>query len=159
MKAQEMFEELGYEKQQEKDRRIRYVKSFETCACFIEFSIYGTFTSYLDDDTPLPINTEELKAIVQQCKELGCFSESIPITTYERLRGEIKELKQENEELKEELQLSKENRIHLFVDDDMLIEQNKRLKEEINMLMKKIEEQDYEIERLEKKAEGVDSYK
>ena len=71
MNAKEMFEKLGYEKQ-ETERYIKYVQSFEEGNGSIEFSkIDRTICSYLNYGEALPIDTKDVKALIQQVKELG----------------------------------------------------------------------------------------
>lgn len=78
MSAKEMFEELGYEQEISEnyfDRFIRYKKNakrivFRNDKKIIPYEDYGDMG---EDGTLLDMN--ELKAINQQCKELGWINE------------------------------------------------------------------------------------
>lgn len=63
MSAKEMFEELGY-KRKESNHQIEYTKNFERYFIFNRLSKKITIGAY-------DISLKELKAINQQCEELG----------------------------------------------------------------------------------------
>lgn len=78
MSAREMFEKLGYVKE-ENSRRIYWCsKSFISETNVIAFhKSTKTIHSYIESDIPFtplypyPLNLDELKAINKQCEELG----------------------------------------------------------------------------------------
>ena len=91
MIAREMFEKLGYECRDDRERkkdltfvpqdecRIQYWQTRGTSSEFIVFNLYRHIiefeatTRFTEDPyrLPAPINMEELEAINQQVKELG----------------------------------------------------------------------------------------
>ena len=78
MSAKEMFEELEYEQTKTK-KFIKYTyKKFISDWCYIVFDLENKIIDcYISKDSPfsplepLSIPIDELKAINQQCKELG----------------------------------------------------------------------------------------
>lgn len=74
MKAQEMFEQLGYVIRQHKFENVWIDYENEEKEAVITFLLdTKTFfkSELIDEDVCLPITIGELKAINQQCKELG----------------------------------------------------------------------------------------
>lgn len=65
MTAQEMFEELGWEKTHESQCSIIYERGFKTCS----FLKKNEKDNVIDSSGHISMDT--LKAINQQCKELG----------------------------------------------------------------------------------------
>lgn len=81
--AREMFEDLGYDEIYQNKHYMFYVKDlvntseYERDCIHLEFNFdTKTFNkTYGDDNTVYEITVEELKAINQQCKELGWLDE------------------------------------------------------------------------------------
>ena len=79
MTAEQMFKELGYEKSEylsgiKYELKIETIYEYTNVISFIvddkivDFSYYDGFE---DGESGLSINMDELKAVIQQCKELG----------------------------------------------------------------------------------------
>ena len=83
MSAKEMFEELGYELMLDCKYYIYYQKplkenpEYESDYFHISFEKLDKafIKTYGDDNSPEITNMQELKAINQQCKELGWINE------------------------------------------------------------------------------------
>ena len=74
MSAKEMFEELGYEQDLNNKFYIGYIKRIpntRTKDRIITFMKELKFFTFIDQDNRTHIELDELKAINQQCKELG----------------------------------------------------------------------------------------
>lgn len=72
--ADEMFEELGYEKNEENDYFIEYKKQEDDCCKFIKFDLIDkSFTNfyYVVFNRQSYLLMKELQAINKKCKELG----------------------------------------------------------------------------------------
>lgn len=72
MSAKEMFEKLGFEEPYHDDREIIYYRcNSNTKIAEIEFDLYDKtfYCDYLDE--AMEVDMETLKAINQQCHELG----------------------------------------------------------------------------------------
>ena len=78
-KADKMFEELGYKKEEEQN--IIYTQKFpngEKWICFEKNSIAKSFFGVFEqagDRMPLIFDMQELQAINEKCKELGWLDE------------------------------------------------------------------------------------
>lgn len=83
MSAKDMFEKLGYETLYEFDTYIYYEKplkenpTYEKDYEHLEFNLINKTINktYGDDNSVSDITLEELKAINQQCKDLGWLNE------------------------------------------------------------------------------------
>lgn len=95
MTAREMFEALNFEQIRNDDNYIEYVrKSFGGYYISILFSlrwksIKPTYGYQVRGTNYHEIPLDELKAIIQQCKELGWLEEEKQETNYEHYKDEI----------------------------------------------------------------------
>lgn len=93
MNAKEMFEELGYKLADEaayvKDKVIPYIKYEKniTLEFFVKEKQFVKAKGVIDS---VAITDSELKAIIQQCKELGWLEEEKQETNLEHYKDEIK---------------------------------------------------------------------
>lgn len=72
--ADELFEELGYKKNEENDYFIEYRKQKESCCKFIKLDLIDkSFTSfyYVIHDEKSYLSMQELQAIYKYCQEKG----------------------------------------------------------------------------------------
>lgn len=74
MSVKEMFEELGYEENNDREDTLRYT-IHNMIGELVEIRFYfrdkAVIKEGCDDDLAYIITTEELQAINQQCKDLG----------------------------------------------------------------------------------------
>jgi hypothetical protein len=78
MSAKEMFEKLGYENDEVNEHSLGYGKLLNNRKKYITFNDSGNckwFTIIETDRNNPTIDLEELKAINQQCRELGWLDE------------------------------------------------------------------------------------
>lgn len=72
--ADEIFKELGYERNEENDYFIEYQKQEENCCKFIKFDLIDkSFTNfyYVVPDKQSYLSMQELQAINKKVQELG----------------------------------------------------------------------------------------
>lgn len=88
MNAEQMFEELGYEKKEESEGVLLYISDFENsisfekkCVTITDLYCYGRIT--------ININHLLENAIHKQCEELGWLEEEKQETNYEHYKDEI----------------------------------------------------------------------
>lgn len=83
MSAKEMFEELGYEIDEENDKEILYKMKWEiSTSYYVGFDLdHKNFECFITSDSPFEpaksfaIDLDLLQAINQQCRELGWLDE------------------------------------------------------------------------------------
>lgn len=88
MNAEQMFEELGYEKKEESEGGLLYISDFENSILFENKRV--TITNlYCYGRITININCLLENAIHKQCEELGWLEEEKQETNYEHYKDEI----------------------------------------------------------------------
>lgn len=88
MNAEQMFEELGYEKKEESEGALLYISDFENSILFEKKRV--TITDlYCYGRITININHLLENAIHKQCEELGWLEEEKTETNYEYFKDEI----------------------------------------------------------------------